>query len=138
MQRILWLMLALCITGCGKGKPARFWAEQLKDPDVGLRLQAVQALGQVRSEAEVAVPALAGALTDREPFVRRDAARALSKYGVEAQSAAPALLIAMRTDRDPMVRRAAAETIRRIDPHATDSPAIRQSGSYRDQSAPAR
>ena len=93
-------------------------AKKDKDPD--LRRVAVEAYKWayerlMRKPTRYDVPALVAALKDTEPFVRRDAARALGKAG--AISASPevlAVLNAAMKDKEPDVRRAATETWERI------------------------
>jgi HEAT repeat protein len=111
MKRPL-LYLAVLAAGCG-GKSTQDWIAQLGDRDSAQRLRAVKALGGRRSEADIVVPALAGALQDENAFVRRDAAEALGAIGPEARPAAPALTAALR-DRNAPVRRAAARALEKL------------------------
>jgi HEAT repeat protein len=65
----------------------------------------------------VVAPALAEALRDQDPFVRREAALSLGRLGPDARAATAALRMALR-DRKPDVRKASAEALRRIDTEA--------------------
>jgi HEAT repeat protein len=123
MKRTLVVWLALLAFGCG-GRSTEGWVEQLKDKDAAQRLRAVKALAARRSEAAVAVPALAGALKDENAFVRRDAAEALGKIGPEAQEAAPALAAALK-DRNHAVKKAAAGALKKVDPQAAVKAGVR-------------
>lgn len=68
-----------------------------------------------------AIPALKTALTDADPEVRRQAARALGQMGPEAEPAVPELTQAL-SDKEATVRLAAAQALGRIGPAA--APAI--------------
>src|SRR5438477_4890295 len=70
------LILTLPFGACSRDASTSERLEQLKSADVALRLQAVNELGRSAADAQLAVPALADALKDSDPFVRRDAARA--------------------------------------------------------------
>jgi HEAT repeat protein len=117
MRKLLILGLVLLVCGCARKKSTDYWVGQLNDENVGHRLKAVKSLGERRSEATTAVPALAEALQDPDAYVRRDAARALGKLGPEAKPAVPALGHALE-DKEPSVRRAAAQALKQIDPEA--------------------
>jgi formylglycine-generating enzyme required for sulfatase activity len=72
-----------------KGKPASFWIEQSKDKDASFRLEAVKALGEIGSDREDVISALALALEDKETEVRLCSVDALDK--LESKSADEAL-----------------------------------------------
>jgi len=108
--------LLFLLPGCG-GKSTAEWVEQLRAKDSAERLHAIKALGQRGKEADVIVPALAGALRDEDAFVRRDAAEALGRLGASAKAAVPGLQAATR-DRNAGVRQEAAKALKRIDPEA--------------------
>ena len=123
MKRFLVACLVLAPFGCG-GRSTQEWVEQLKDKDAAQRLRALKALGASRTERDLVVPALAGALKDENAFVRRDAAEALGKIGREAHEAAPALAAALK-DRNHAVKKAATEALKKIDPQAAAKAAAR-------------
>lgn len=76
-----------------------------------VRTQAVAVLRDFGADAApTSVPALAGALGDPDPFVRRPAAEALGALGASGRSAVPRLAGALRDD-DFRVRRAAARAL---------------------------
>jgi HEAT repeat protein len=70
--------------------PALFRATQ--DTDVGVRLSAFWALGDIRPDPLLAIPVLVAGLDD--PFwpARANVARALQNYGPDAKAAVPALI----------------------------------------------
>jgi HEAT repeat protein len=113
-RTILVVGLLVC-GGCGKGSTAS-WIERLKAPEAATRLQAVHILQERKADAAEVVPALSGALTDEDTYVRRDAARALGVFGEQARPVVPALQGRLR-DREPSVRKAAALALSRIDPN---------------------
>jgi HEAT repeat protein len=118
MRRLLLASLALLVVaGCGS-RSTDYWLQQLKDPDVVKRRQAVRELGTRTSEAGRVVPALAEALRDESQYVRHDSATTLAKFGPEAESAVPALRVALK-DKDNNVRRAAEAALKKIGPGAT-------------------
>jgi HEAT repeat protein len=106
----------------------------LTDKDKDVRLGAAEGLeaspsGMMEAEVKVEVPVLIRALKAQEAEVRRGAAYALGKIGVEAKAAVPALIDAL-TDRGGYdkgmgcwahcytVSYAASEALRKIDPEA--------------------
>src|SRR5262249_28725065 len=105
------LALLAILAGCGRSTD--YWKEQLKSPDSVARLHAVHALKERVHEPAV-VPVLAIALSDEDTFIRRDAARALGKFGPVAKETAPKLQELLR-DKEPSVRKAAAESLKKID-----------------------
>jgi HEAT repeat protein len=116
MRRLLMMSLALLAAGCG-WHSTDHWLQQLKDPDVVKRRQAVRELAARTAEVGRVVPALAEALGDENGYVRHDAATALGQLGPDARAAVPALVAALG-DRDRGVRRAAATALPKIDPEA--------------------
>ena len=90
---------------------------KLWDRDKQVQANAAWALGHIRLEAEVAVPALAEAFEDADPGVRVNAAEALSAIGREAKAAVPALAEALK-DADQKVRVNAAGALGSIGPEA--------------------
>jgi HEAT repeat protein len=69
-----------------------------EDPDNDLRVQATLALLKMESFAQPAVPALAEALTDSEPYVRAYAAVVLLQLGAESRPAIDALIRAIEDE----------------------------------------
>ena len=73
-------LLLATVCGCGKeqptlsgGKPVGHWVRTLQDPIPKMRKQAAFKLGNVGTSDPVALPALIGALKDRDAGVRREA-----------------------------------------------------------------
>jgi HEAT repeat protein len=89
------------------------WTGQLTAGDAVSRRRAVGALGDLGADAVPAVPALAQALVDENPFVRQEAAEALGGIGPGAAAAVPALIEAL-DDPDPGVRKSAAAALAAI------------------------
>jgi len=116
MKRLIVLGLALLIAGCG-GKSTTGLLEQLQSRESTQRLRAIKALESRQAESARIVPALARLLQDPDAFVRRDAARALGRFGHRAKETLPALLVLLN-DRNRGVRRAAAGAVKAIDPTA--------------------
>src|SRR5262249_11690451 len=54
--------------------------EWTRHPEMWLRLNAVNALGQIAQEPDKVIPVLAACLRDADALVRRDAARALGRF----------------------------------------------------------
>ena len=72
------------------------------------------ALGRIGAAAEEAIPALIGALGDKEAGVRRLAARALGRIGPGAGEAIPELKRLAAEDPDETVRRYARDALVKI------------------------
>jgi hypothetical protein len=89
---------------------ARTQADDLLATERLMREAAGETLVRV---GEAAVPALAEALRDENPAVRRWAALVLAELGPNAPSAIPPLMDAL-TDRDETVRTAAAQALRAV------------------------
>jgi HEAT repeat protein len=113
---------ALLLGGCGGGqepmtaggKPVAHWVEGLKSPDAKVRKRAVQKLANVGAADPAAVPALAGALKDRDAGVRAEAALGLLRIGPAAKEAAGALQEAARKDTNPTVRAHAGKALEKV------------------------
>jgi HEAT repeat protein len=112
--------LTVMAIGCAKskpvtvhGKPVEHWVQALHDPNVRVRQQAAQVLGNVGSSDPAVVPALAGAVKDPEPSVRSAAVLSLLRIGPDARGALPTLREA-QNDKDPKVRSQAAKALARI------------------------
>ncbi len=110
--------------GCGpavpedftvSGRPVGHWVSLLKTGDVAGRREAVRKLGNVGAAAPETIPALASALSDRDPGIRSEAALALLKNGASAAAALPALRKVAAEDPDATVRIHAAQAAERID-----------------------
>jgi len=91
--------------------------EQLKDEEVGRRMQAADGLGDLGAAAKSAVPALIGALNDEDILVRRDASYALGSIGPDAL---PALIEALKSPHEN-VRRGSVHALGRMGPAARDA-----------------
>jgi HEAT repeat protein len=113
-----YVVMLVCIAacGCGKKKSTDQLIEDLQSPEEGERLAAVRLLPQRRGEATKVVPALIGALKDKESDIRWSAAIGLGYFGEEAKEAIPALQTAQH-DHDARVREAAGVALTRIDPN---------------------
>jgi HEAT repeat protein len=109
------LLLCVLACGCSKTTSTDDLIADLAAPDRGARIKAVRLLPQRKGEAAQVVPALIGALKDKEADVRWSAAIGLGSFGDEAKSAIPALQEAER-DGDARVRGAARVALSRIDP----------------------
>ncbi len=148
VQRIGLLMLAGSVSvagyGCGnapesRGKPDQKEMQQIRasvEPNKppqslipplnlqtayqpwGVKETAVDALGRIGPSA---VPPLVATLSDPNPRVRAEAARALSRIGSAAQAAVPQLIEQLQ-DPDRDVRQAAARALGQIGPAA--APAV--------------
>jgi HEAT repeat protein len=112
------VLVLLLVGGCGRkepllshGRPVTYWLEKLQDRDARERKKAVVALGHVGAADPEAIPAVIGAVKDRDAVVRREAVLAL--LNANARDALPALTEAQK-DRDPQVRAYAAKALERI------------------------
>jgi HEAT repeat protein len=121
MRTVVILTLAGLVCGCGDGqppraggKPAAHWAEVLKGPDVRARKTAARKLGNIGPADATALPALLGALKDRNPGVRCEVILALVKFGTAAREALPALAEARARDPSAEVRACAARALDRL------------------------
>lgn len=85
-------------------------ARLLKDPDRGVRREAVHLIFQLRGEAKGAVPLLIELLNDPDKDVRYNAVHALRGIGPEAKDAVPELVKRL-IDPDLYMRGAAAKTL---------------------------
>jgi HEAT repeat protein len=95
-------------------------------PDRPVRALAYQSLGESRPVNSEALRALADALADKEPAVRRLAADTLRKLGPEARTTAPDLIAALRAA-DADVRDGAGLALEAIDPDLRAAlPALRR------------
>ena len=108
--------------GCSKSTP--YWAEQAKADDPAKRLQAIHVLQEKGNERAIVIPVLVEALQDKNTYVRRDAAKALGKFGPDAKEAVQPLVARLR-DEEPSVRKAAAQSLKQIDPSAASKVGVR-------------
>ena len=110
-------MLLALLSGCSKpqptltgGKPLSHWVEALRSsPDAHMRKEAAFKKGNAGPADPTILPALVGALKDRDSAVRCETILALVKFGSAAREAAPALGDLRDHDRDPKVRSFAAK-----------------------------
>jgi len=113
----LGLLLIGCCGGDGPlmthGKPVAYWLQELQKPDPKLRKKAVSALGHVGALDPAVIPALTGAVKDRDATVRSEAILALLNIGPAAKDAIPSLNEACN-DKDAVVRSHAAKAVERI------------------------
>jgi HEAT repeat protein len=112
------LMMVMLVGGCGRrepllshGRPVSYWLEKVHDRDARERKKAVVALGHVGAADSAAIPAVVGAVKDKDAVVRRQAVLALLNANV--RDAVPALTEA-QNDSDPQVRAYAAKALERI------------------------
>jgi HEAT repeat protein len=78
---------------------------------------ALIALGQIRSQPEACVPAIASFLNSPDISSRQKAMSALLQFGSAASSAVPQIRQSL-TDTDPWTRYMATNTLKRVDPEA--------------------
>ncbi len=122
-------IVAAVLLGCGgrpdkpenftvSGKSVGYWADLLKQPKTSAkdRIQSVRALGNVGDADSQAIPALIGALDDKEAGVRAEAVLALGKSGPQAAAAIPKLK-ELTQDSDPRVRDYAVKILPQIAEH---------------------
>jgi HEAT repeat protein len=105
--------MALLAIGCGRSTDE--WLQQLKNPEVVKRRQAIRELGSRTGDAERVVAALTEALQDESGYVRHDAATTLGKFGPAAKPAAPHLTKLLK-DKELGVRHAAEAALQKIAP----------------------
>jgi hypothetical protein len=102
-----------------QGRSVSVLRARLEAPDVDMRRDAAQALGQLGEDAEEAIPELIVALRDADPIVRRRAAHALGNIGPKAKEARTALRWTI-LDKDRFVFQTAATALRRIEGQKTE------------------
>jgi len=93
----------------------------------GSAASAAGTLGELKLEPQLVVPALTGCLRNVNPAARCWAAQGLRRFGEEARSATPALLIALN-DPEIAVRHHASNAVRQIDPKALEQALNRTGG----------
>jgi hypothetical protein len=89
--------------------------ETLKDPDLEVRCDSAEAIGDMGAAGAPGVDGLLGLLRDKEDKARAHACEALGEIGPLARTALPALREALK-DPDDEVRKEAVQAIKRIDP----------------------
>lgn len=105
-------------------EPAELRTELLRcldDPDFGLRLETLRALGRLHARDPGALSPLIQALSDREPGIRAEAARVLGRLGPAARPAVPGLTRLLGPPRDADAWQPAAEAMGRIGPESAES-----------------
>lgn len=85
------------------------------DGDTGVRLAAIQALGELGPVSRDAVPLLVRTLSERNDAIRQAAIRALGSMGPDAAQAAPALRKVVAEDQPPALRPLALEALGKIE-----------------------
>ncbi len=74
------------------GKKIGEWLLDLREEDRDTRQQAVTTLGEFTDHPEIVIPALIGAMNDRDISVRRAAYRSLGMFGTKAKDVASTML----------------------------------------------
>jgi HEAT repeat protein len=111
---------AAAIVGCSQdqplagGKPVAHWVEALRAPDAKVRKQAAVKLGNVGASDPAVLPALLGALEDRDAGVRCEVILALTKCGPAARDAEPTLTRMRDQDPSPRVRDFAGRALEKL------------------------
>jgi HEAT repeat protein len=123
-MRGAWLIVVLTVglAGCARkagpvtagGRPAAEWAAGLASPDSTTRKKAARELGHIGAADKTAIPALVGALKDKDAGVRETAVLALLAIGPPAAEAAPALAEVRDRDPVPQIRQEAAKAVDRV------------------------
>jgi HEAT repeat protein len=123
--RLLLLLGLFVCAGCSKEKSTDELIADLSSAQDRDRIIAVRLLPQRKGDASQIVPALVGALKDKESDVRLSAAIGLGYFGEQAHAAIPALQAAEH-DHDARVREAAAVALARIAPDRFSAPSPRK------------
>jgi HEAT repeat protein len=89
--------------------------ETIKDPDLEVRCDSAEALGDMGAAGAPGIDGLLGLMKDQEAKARAHACEALGEIGPPARRALAALRDAQK-DQDEEVRKEAAQAIKRIDP----------------------
>jgi len=97
-----------------EGRPISHWVDTLQTGNDSDRAHAAHVLGESGADAPGVVTALAGALKDENPVVRRNAATALARFGAHPD-AVTALLGALK-DSERTVRQEAARSLAQVRP----------------------
>jgi len=92
------------------------------DKDTEVKRGAARALGQMRSESKIVVPALAAGLKSPEDILVADCSIALGQIGKEAKPAVPELVAAFQNkDRENYIRGQCARALAAIGPEAKEA-----------------
>jgi hypothetical protein len=86
------------------GREVKSWLVDLHDPKPRVRRQAVLKLGNVGDSDPTVVDALAEALRDADPLVRRDTVLAVAKLSKPSDAVIVQLKAMEKSDRDPLIR----------------------------------
>ena len=97
-----------------RGKPARFWLEQLRDTDSKFRIEALEALGNLASKNKDLIPVLVSALKEPNYKISSTAGKGLARLGAEV---VPTLVEIIKTRKSPEAY-AAAEALAKVGPGA--------------------
>jgi HEAT repeat protein len=119
---LLVMLVIGCIAGCSRkaapvvssGRSVADWIADLSNPDAKVRKKAVQSLGHVGTTDRAALPAVIGALKDKDPSVREAAILAVLVNGSAARDAVPTLNEIRDSDPVPNLRKEATKAIERI------------------------
>ncbi len=119
MKRLLISCLICVLTGCPKeatfqGRPTSYWIQELKSPWSTARMRAANALSNLGTDGQRAIPDIIPLLEDRDPLVRWSAASALGMFGSASSEALPTLRKMAIEDPEARVRFAAEEAVRLI------------------------
>jgi HEAT repeat protein len=90
----------------------------LKHADVRIRVAAISVLEGLAKEAAIAVPQLLDALSDKDPFVRWGAVRALREVAPDKADVVVPSLAKHLTDENADVRRSVASALQRYGPNS--------------------
>jgi hypothetical protein len=112
-SRTMTLIAFLAALGCtgeergptlAGGREVKSWLADLQHPKPQVRRQAVLKLGNVGDSDPAAADALAEALRDSDPLVRRDAVMAVAKLRKPSEAVVAQLKTMQQSDRDPLIR----------------------------------
>jgi hypothetical protein len=111
--RTMLLGVLVAILGCqaeergpilAGGREVRSWIADLHNPQPKVRRQAVLKLGNVGDSDSAVADALAEALRDSDPLVRRDAVMAVAKLLKPGDAVIAQLKVMEKSDRDSLTR----------------------------------
>lgn len=96
------------------GREVKSWVKDLHDPKAQVRRQAVLKLGNAGDAEPSAAEALADALNDTDPLVRRDAILAVAKLTHPSDAVKLKLETMSRSDKDARARELAGKAVIRL------------------------